>query len=66
LTQIEIFNIPGFIQTSFQGRIYDSSLKDKLRLMKNTSYSLVTDTFDEFIYFQNPIIIDVSGKPLYF
>ena len=66
LTQIEILQVYGLIQTSFQGRVFDSSLKDKLRLMKNPPFSLITDTFDDFIYFQNPIIIDVSGKPIYF
>ena len=66
LNQIEILFMEGIIKTSSRGIIFDSSLKDKLKFMKKCPYSLITDAYEEYTGFQNPIIIDVSGKPIYF
>jgi len=66
LTLIEMVFVVGFIMTSTRGRLFPSSLEDKLKLFSKKPYGFFKDTHYEFIQFQNPIIIDASGELLYY
>jgi hypothetical protein len=66
LTQIEVLLIPDFIMTSCRGRIFSSSLEDRMKLFSSKSYMFIMDAYDEFSSYQNPIIIDASGELLYY
>jgi len=66
LTQIEMLLIPDFIMTSFRGRIFPSSLKERVKLFSSKPYIFIMDAYDEYISYGNPIIIDVSGELLYY
>jgi len=66
LTLIDLLSFDGFIKTSFAGKIFDSSLKEKLKLFKKKPYSFIMNSQYEYFSFENPIIIDPSGELVYF
>jgi hypothetical protein len=66
LTLIDLLSFDGFIKTSFAGKIFDSSLKEKLKLFKKKSYAFIMNSQYEYFSFENPIIIDPSGEVVYF
>lgn len=66
LNLIELLFLDGFIKTSFGGKVFDSSLKEKLKLFKTKSYPFITHSEYEYFSFENPIIIDPSGELVYF
>ena len=63
---IELLFLDGFIKTSFAGRVFNSSLKEKLKLFKNKSYMFIKDSEESYLNFEEPIIIDPSGELVYF
>ena len=66
LNLIELLFLDGFIKTSFGGKVFNSSLKEKLKLFKTKSYPFITNYEYEYFSFENPIIIDPSGELVYF
>jgi hypothetical protein len=66
LVLIELLFLDGFIKTSFAGRVFDSSLKEKLRLFKKKSYIFIKDAEESYFNYEEPIIIDPSGELVHF
>lgn len=66
LVLIELLFLDGFIKTSFAGRVFDSSLKEKLRLFRKKSYMFIKDAEEPYFNYEEPIIIDPSGELVYF
>jgi len=66
LSLIEMVFAGDFIMTSTRGRIFSSSLEDKLKLVSKKTYGFFKDTYEEYIAYQNPVIIDASGELLYY
>ena len=66
LVLIELLFLDEFIKTSFAGRVFDSSLKEKLRLFRKKPYMFIKDAEELYFRYKEPILIDPSGELVYF
>ena len=66
MVEIEMIGNFGFVKTRSERKIYCATLQQKKKLFRNSAFLFLSDCYCEFIAFHDPIMIDSSGKVIYF